>query len=717
MANPLSGQIDLTSAQEGTALPSNTDVATFADTTPTDAPSAFTATIDWGDGSSSSAGTVTGGSGSFTVEGGHTYADEGSNPASVTITRTSDQATATASGTVAVAEADVFTPHGTSIFPNVNRSFSGPVASFNDNDVANVPGDFTATIDWGDGQTTAGTVSGGGPGVFNVTGSHTYAAGGQFAMKVAVADDAPSTATFTAGSTAIVRSLSAQMLLTSATEGLALFNVTGIASFTDTNTITDAKNDFAATIDWGDGTTSPGTIVGPPVTNFGSFLVESGHTYADEGNDPASVTITYMPDGVTTTASGTVAVAEADSLTPHGMSLTATAHQAFDAVLASFTPSDITRPISDFTASIDWGDGTSMSAAVLPGNNTFVVDGGHTYALPGQYTVKVTLTDDAPGMASATATTTAFVNGAPPFDFRGIGVSNLVFQNEGGNPGAPPGTLLIPFGNNTTLTYQVDLSWHVITSRDLNGDGKADLIWQNNDGTPGVWLMNGITPLAEVGLANPGPFWHLVAAGDTNGDGNADLIWQGTDGTLGVWLMNGATPLAEAGLVNPGSNWKVIGTADFLQNGHDDILLQDKTSGNLMIDLMNGTTIASTVAITVGDPSWHALSTGVFNGQAEIAWQNDSGQVGVWLMNGTAPAAEVGLANPGPGWQLVSIDHFSLNGVGPASGSGQGLLFQNSINGAMSLWNMNGTAVTGMVNVFSPGAGWQSENGHPFTQG
>jgi hypothetical protein len=420
------------------------------------------------------------------------------------------------------------------------------------------------------------------------------------------------------------------------------------------------------------------------------------------------------------TASGLVSATLASpipSLTPQGLSFAVNAHLPFVADVATFSDNHTFDVPSDFTAQIDWGDGQTTSATVQGGNGSFTVLGGHTYATVGQDRPKVTLTYSA-GLVtvSGTATSTAFVN-ATPFDFRGVGVSNLVFQNEGGNPGAPPGTLLIPFGNNTTLTYQVDLSWHVITSRDLNGDGKADLIWQNNDGTPGVWLMNGITPLAEVGLANPGPFWHLVAAGDTNGDGNADLIWQGTDGTLGVWLMNGATPLAEAGLVNPGSNWKVIGTADFLQNGHDDILLQDKTTGNLMIDLMNGTTIASTVSITVGDPSWHAVSTGVFNGQAEIAWQNDNGQAGVWLMNGTAPAAEVGLANPGAGWQLVSIDHFSLNGVGPASGSGQGLLFQNSINGAMSLWNMNGTAVTGMVNVFSPGTGWQSQNGHPFTQG
>src|SRR5262249_53052228 len=124
---------------------------------------------------------------------------------------------------------------------------------------------------------------------------------------------------------------------------------------------------------------------------------------------------------------------------------------------------------------------------------------------------------------------------------------------------------------------------------------------------------------------------------------------------------------------------------------------------------MNGTSIASTVSIAVGDPSWHAVSTGEFNGQAEIAWQNNNGTAGIWLMNGTAPLAETGLSNPGPGWQLVAIDHFTPNGQ-------PDLLFENS-NGAMMLWAMNGTSVAAMVNLPNPGAGWQSVNGHPFASG
>ena len=313
---------------------------------------------------------------------------------------------------------------------------------------------------------------------------------------------------------------------------------------------------------------------------------------------------------------------------------------------------------------------------------------------------------------STPATTTISFQSTPPYDFNGDVISDLVFQNEAFNAGPNTGTPQIWLWNGTAVTSQATFpnpgaTWHIITSRDVNGDGKADLIWQNSDGTPGIWLMNGLTPIAEAGLANQGANWHLVASGDLNGDGRSDLIWQEAGGQLGVWLMNGTTPIAEAGINNPGPTWKVVGAADFSADGRDDILLQNSVTGNLMVEIMNGTSVASSVTINVGDPSWHAVSTGTFNGITEIAWQNNNGTPGIWLFNGTTPVAEAALQNPGAGWQLISVDHFTPDGNAD-------LLFQNT-NGAMGLWELNGTTIISESNLPNPGAGQQSENGHPFT--
>ena len=194
---PLTGQVVLSAETEDMALPANTTVATFTDSNTTDVAGGFTASINWGDGRTTS-GTVTGSNGSFAVSGGHTYADEGTDPLTVTITRTSDNTQIAPTGNVTVGENDVLTPQGVTISANVNQAFSTAVASFTDTDTVSVAGDFTASINWGDGTpVTAGTVTGSN-GSFQVSGSHTYAAAGQEIVAVTMTDDGPGTATATA---------------------------------------------------------------------------------------------------------------------------------------------------------------------------------------------------------------------------------------------------------------------------------------------------------------------------------------------------------------------------------------------------------------------------------------------------------------------------------------------------------------------------------------
>src|SRR5262249_4077740 len=132
-------------------------------------------------------------------------------------------------------------------------------------------------------------------------------------------------------------------------------------------------------------------------------------------------------------------------------------------------------------------------------------------------TVTWTLNDGAgSNNVSTPATTTISFQTTPPFALNGDVISDLVFPNAGFNAGANGGQPQMWLWNGTAVTSQTTFpnpgpTWHIVGSRDLNADGKADLIWQNSDGTPGIWLMNGLTPIAETGLANQGANWHLVA--------------------------------------------------------------------------------------------------------------------------------------------------------------------------------------------------------------
>ncbi len=73
--------------------------------------------------------------------------------------------------------------------------FSGNVATFTDADPAGTPSDYTATIDWGDGSTSAGTIGAAPSGGFAVGGSHTYANVGTYPTSVTITDVGDATAT------------------------------------------------------------------------------------------------------------------------------------------------------------------------------------------------------------------------------------------------------------------------------------------------------------------------------------------------------------------------------------------------------------------------------------------------------------------------------------------------------------------------------------------
>jgi hypothetical protein len=700
---------------EGNAVPGGTQVATFSDSNNTDTPLSFTATIDWGDGTTT-AGTVSGALGSFTVTGGpHTYTgaagDEGQDTVTTTLTRTTDNSTATAFGAVNISESD----HLVLTADNVSGSQGTPlnnvqVATFTDTFTSNNASDFAATIDWGDGTTTLGTVSGSGAS-YSVNGSHTYASAGTDTITVSVADDFPGTANASGTSTATIaaRTLMGTMVLASATEATALPNSTTVATFTDTDT-SDMAGDFTATINWGDGVTTNGTVVG----SNGSFTVEGGHTYADEGSDPAVVTLTHTADMLSATASGSVAVAEADVLAGTGTKIKAKAHQAFTGAVATFSDTDTANVAGDFTASINWGDGTVTGGTVSGGSGSFTVNGTHTYSHPGHENLTVTLNDDAPGTATATAHSTANVS-EPKNDFNGDGKSDLLLQKiplTGGNPNVMVDLLS---NNGTTIASSATIStpqgWHVAAAADFTNNGDSDIVLQNDNGTPQIWLMNGTSVTSKVTLANAGEEWHVIAAADFSNDGNPDLLFQNDDtGAMQIWEMNGTSVVTKAVVGNPGSSWHAIGTGDFNGDGTADILFQNN-NGTPLIWEMNGTSIVASATLPNPGALWRAVGTGDFagDGNSDILFQNLDGTPMIWDMNGTSIVSMTTL--PNPGITNIAIGTSDFNGDGNAD-----ILFQN-IDGKPLIWDMNGTSIVSTNTLPNPGILWRLQDDGPIQGG
>jgi hypothetical protein len=398
---PLSAAGVLVNAAEST--PVTLPVATFTDADPSASLSDYQVTIGWGDGQSSPGTISANGQGGFSVTGSHTYAEEGIYPVSVQIADVGG-ATATASGTAFVADAPL-TAAAAAVNATEGVAFSGTVATFTDANPNAPAGDFSATITWAPGQTTAGTVTANPAGGFVVTGAFTYAEEGTYPVSVTITDQGGASAQVSTSAVVVDAPLTAAGVAPSATEGVSFSGV--VATFADANPNSTAA-DFTATITWGDGQTSAGTITANPA---GGFVVSGTNTYAEEGSYPVTVSILDQ-GGATAAASTTAAVVDAP-LNATGLTLSATESAAFHGAVATFTDANPNATAGEFSATILWGDGaTSAGTVTANADGSFAVSGDHVYAEEGCYPVTVTVLDQ--GGSAATAYGVAQVTDSIP---------------------------------------------------------------------------------------------------------------------------------------------------------------------------------------------------------------------------------------------------------------------------------------------------------------
>jgi hypothetical protein len=143
------------------------------------------------------------------------------------------------------------------------------------------------------------------------------------------------------------------------------------------------------------------------------YPVTAAHTFAEEGTEPLTVTVTASggPPASTPTSAD---VADAALSTPGPWNLSAYVGSPFQATVAVFADADPQATPASFTATVSWGDGATTSGAAVaanPGGPGFVVAAGHTYATAGTFPTTVTITDDGASTITATGTATAT---APP---------------------------------------------------------------------------------------------------------------------------------------------------------------------------------------------------------------------------------------------------------------------------------------------------------------
>jgi hypothetical protein len=277
------------------------------------------------------------------VTGSHTYAEEGSFTANVSVADVGG-ASAMASSGVGVADAPL-SPNGLTLNMSQGATFAGVIATFTDGDPNGATTDYTASIDWGDGSTSAGSVQVDPNGGFDVTGSHTYSLSGNFTIGVSIADagGTVATASSTAQVAATMGGISASGTTVKVNGGQTFTAV--LANFSESN-LSFTSADFSAVINWADGTSSAGAI--SPNSN-GGFSVTGTHTYFKAGAKKVDILIQDLA-GSTADAQSKVVVQDGGST----VSATVSHHQHGHHVqiLGSFF--DLFK--TDHNVAVNWGD-------------------------------------------------------------------------------------------------------------------------------------------------------------------------------------------------------------------------------------------------------------------------------------------------------------------------------------------------------------------------
>jgi len=638
----------------GIALPGSTVIATFTDANLFATTADYTATVDWGDGTGLGTGIVvaTATPGVFDVIGGHTYArerdgspTEGVYTANITVY---DDGGSTVVLPCSITITDLPVTGAVRSFTAVEGQNTGTIvlATFEDPNTLATVADVTATLPvggWGDTTPGApvtlavqaiGVDPSNGDTIFEVLGAHTYAEEGSFTVNISVSTFSGVVTVLTSG-TATVKDAAL-----TGSEGGEITGVEGtstgsvlLGTFVDANQGSTVA-DYTAVVNWGDGS-APETLLPSDLTAIGgnggvSWNVSAPHTYAEEGTYAYTVTITD-DGGAATTITGSAIVADA-GLTAGPCTLTANTGVALPGttVVATFTDANTGAPAADFTATIDWGDGSPRSTGLVVATATpglFDVLGGHTYTKErdgspseGVYTPIVTVFDD--GGSQVVITCTATVT-----DLAVTGTVNSFTAVEGQNTGL---IQLATFTDPDTTATVAD----VTASLPIGGWGDTTPLVA----TTLVVQQIGVTPLNSP--TNPGaPIFEVLGSHTYTEEGSFTV-------NINVYTLSGVVTALTSGTAT------VIDAGLTGSEGGEITGVEGASTGTVLL----GTFVDANQGATVND--YLPVSQGGNGGSVVVNWGDGSALETLTAANLTA----IGIPN-GVSWNVSDAHTYVESGT------------------------------------------------------
>jgi hypothetical protein len=287
-------------------------------------------------------------------------------------------------------------------------------------------------------------------------------------------------------------------------------------------------------------------------------------------------------------------------------------------------------------------------------------------------------------------------------DFNGDGKADILTRDTGGD--LLPGTFHIDLMDGMNIvesawftTMSTDLNDEVMSTKDFNKDGKADVLLRNK--VTGVWTINYMngTSAPTIHRINIGKdlCYTIKGDGDYDGDGYPDILLRkdACGGTAYPWkiiLTNGGFVVKSksvlTGLNKNPDNIVVVANKDFNGDGKADVLMRDSTGSpqKWRLYVMNGTApVTGTLVNLEVQSMWQFAAVADFNGdgKADILLREvDTGQWLGYLMDGSTVLAS-GVIN------IPLNQIFTLQALDDYNGDGKcDILIRN---GASGMWYMN----------------------------
>src|SRR5439155_721034 len=158
-----------------------------------------------------------------------------------------------------------------------------------------------------------------------------------------------------------------------------------VATFTDPGGA-EGVGDYSASINWGDD--SAATNVGTTVTSP-ALTAKASHTYAEESaadharSNPYTITVTRSPEAAAVSLPDALPMFSDPAVVATG-GFVVTASEGSDSgsqTVATFTDPGGAEGVGDYSASINWGDGSAATSGVITVSaGVFKIGSGHACA-------------------------------------------------------------------------------------------------------------------------------------------------------------------------------------------------------------------------------------------------------------------------------------------------------------------------------------------------